>query len=59
MKDQIKKSGTLLTSIGAVGGFISDVLTPLGPFTKWLFIIFCIVTIIVLINDVILFFVFG
>jgi len=50
MKDQIKKSGTLLASIGTIGGFISDVLTPLGPFTKWIFIIFCIVTIILLIG---------
>jgi len=45
MKDQIKKSGTLLASIGTLGGFISDVLTPLGPFTKWIFIIFIILTI--------------
>jgi hypothetical protein len=45
MKDQIKKSGTLLASIGTLGGFIADVLTPLGPFTKWIFIIFIILTI--------------
>ena len=50
MKDQIKNSGTLLASIGTIGGFIADVLTPLGPFTKWIFIIFCIVTIILLIG---------
>ena len=45
MKEQIKKSGTLLASIGTLGGFIADVLTPLGPFTKWIFIIFIILTI--------------
>lgn len=49
MKDQIKKSGTLLASIGTLGGFIADVLTPLGPFTKWIFIIFIILTIILFI----------
>jgi hypothetical protein len=38
MKDQIRKSAKILAPIGALGGFISDVLTPLGPITKYLFI---------------------
>ena len=46
MKEEIKKSATTLGSIGAIGGFIADVLTPLGPFTKWLFIVFSILTIL-------------
>ena len=50
MKDQIKKSGTLLASIGTLGGFIADVLTPLGPFTKWIFIIFIVLTIVLFIT---------
>ena len=50
MKDQIKQSGTLLASIGTLGGFIADVLTPLGPFTKWIFIIFIVLTIFLFIT---------
>ena len=44
MKQEIKNSAAALGSVGTIGGFIADVLTPLGPFTKWLFIIFCILT---------------
>ena len=52
MKEQIKKSGSLLATISAAGGFIADVLTPLGPFTQWLFFIFIVLTIIFYISYV-------
>jgi hypothetical protein len=39
MKERIQQSVKILAPIGTLGGFISDVLTPLGPVTKWLF--FC------------------
>lgn len=38
MKEKIKESSKILAPVGTVGGFIADVLTPLGPLTKWLFI---------------------
>ena len=37
MKNTIKESSKILAPIAAVGGFISDVLKPLGPVTEWLF----------------------
>ena len=49
MKNQIKNSIPLLASLGTVGGFIADVLTPLAPFTKWLCIAFSILTIVLFI----------
>ena len=52
MKEQIKKSGSLLATISAAGGFIADVLTPLGPFTQWLFFVFIVLTIIFYISYV-------
>tara|TARA_B100000795_G_C22734440_1_gene412738 strand:+ start:108 stop:1202 length:1095 start_codon:yes stop_codon:yes gene_type:complete len=38
MKERIQQSVKILAPIGTLGGFISDVLTPLGPVTKWLFL---------------------
>jgi predicted PurR-regulated permease PerM len=49
MKTQIKESSKLLATIGAGGGFIADVLTPLGPVTKWLFFGLLIISFILLI----------
>jgi len=46
MKEQIKQSATILAPLGTLGAFIADVLTPLGPFTKWLFIIISIFSVI-------------
>ena len=37
MKDQFKQSVKFITPIGVLGGFIADVVTPLGPAIKWLF----------------------
>ena len=34
MKERIQQSVKILAPIGTLGGFISDVLTPLGPVTK-------------------------
>ena len=42
MKEKIKESSKILAPIGTVGGFVADVLTPLGPVTKWLFFGFLI-----------------
>ena len=49
MKEQIKQSVKILAPIGTLGGFISDVLTPLGPVTKWLFLCCLAITFILLI----------
>ena len=49
MKTQIKESSKFLVPIGAVGGFIADVLTPLGPVTKWLFLGSLIISFLLLI----------
>ena len=46
---QLKESAKYLVPIGAVGGFISDVLTPLGPITKWLFFIMTTIVVILII----------
>jgi hypothetical protein len=37
LRENIKKSGPLFGVIGAVGGFISDVLQPIAPFSSYLF----------------------
>ena len=44
MKDQIKNSAKILAPVGTLGGFIGDVLTPLGPVTEWLFYLSIFIT---------------
>ena len=46
MLNQIRNSAGTLGFVATTGGFIADVLTPLGPFTKWLFIFFSLLTIL-------------
>jgi hypothetical protein len=35
--EQLKKSGPVFGTIGAVGGFVADILQPLAPFSSYLF----------------------
>lgn len=49
INQQLKESAKYLVPIGAIGGFISDVLTPLGPITKWLFFIMTTIVVILII----------
>ena len=46
MKQEIKRYASTLAPLSTLGAFVADVLTPLGPFTKWLFIIFGLLSLI-------------
>ncbi len=52
--DEFKKHGTLLGIVGAVGGFISDVLQPLAPLSYYIFIVSGISSVILILTFAIL-----
>ncbi|MGH1350810.1 MAG: hypothetical protein ACRBBN_08385 [Methyloligellaceae bacterium] len=52
--DEFKKHGTLLGMVGAVGGFISDVLQPLAPLSYYVFIVSAVASIILILTFAVL-----
>ncbi len=48
MKELLEKNKKLCTILIAIFGFISDVLTPLAPFSKYLFFLFLITSLVLL-----------
>ena len=53
MLEHIKKSGPLFGVIGAVGGFVADVLQPIAPFSSYLFFAAAFSTVAVLLTMIV------
>lgn len=52
--EEIKKQGALLGTVGAVGGFISDVLQPIAPVSYYVFMVSTVATCLLIFSFVIM-----
>ncbi len=52
--EEIKKQGALLGTVGAVGGFISDVLQPIAPVSYYVFLVSAVATCLLIFSFVIM-----